>query len=209
MLLYLFSYFYLRLLLEKLSTLKSYEVKDLLALLSQDNEAAFTELYHRFWKTLLAVAYNRLKDSASAEDIVHDVFASLWANRHKVSIDQLENYLAVAVKYGVMRQMKKKIREKDWRQQFHPLVPAEAPQEAVLQEKQLLERIKREVEKLPERCRLIFTCSRYGGMPVKEIARDLQLSPKTVENQLSKAIRQIRLATNSLLHFALVFLFIH
>ena len=56
------------------------------------------------------------------------------------------------------------------------------------------------VEHLPVRCRLIFQYSREEGLPVKEIARRLHISPKTVENQLGKAVRQLKLAARSLLH---------
>ncbi|MGH2553931.1 MAG: RNA polymerase sigma factor, partial [Chitinophagaceae bacterium] len=64
----------------------------LLRLVSQDDEAAFTELYERFWKKLFVAAYNRFKEKQQAEDIVHEVFASLWANRKKIEIESVDNY---------------------------------------------------------------------------------------------------------------------
>ena len=66
--------------------------------------------------------------------------------------------------------------------------------------KRILELIDTQVEKLPEKCKLIFKYSREQGMPAKEIARELHISQKTVENQLNKALRQLKLATRSFLN---------
>lgn len=174
---------------------------ELLALVAQDNEAAFAELYDRYWKKLFVIAFNRLRDSASAEDIVHDVFAGIWSHRHTQQIDAPENYLAVAVKYAVLNRIKRNIRERENLEMLKAQIQvSENHTETSLHYKQILERVQQEVERLPDRCRLIFLYSREAGLPVKEIAKRLHLSPKTVENQLGKAIRQLKVATKSLLH---------
>ena len=95
-----------------------YDNKDLLGLLSNNDEIAFTELYDRFWQKLFAIAYCRLKEIETAEDIVHDVFASLWANRQEITIESLDNYLATAVKYMVLDKIKKKERERLYKNAF-------------------------------------------------------------------------------------------
>lgn len=184
-----------------MKTYKKYEDQQLLHLLSaEDNKAAFTELYNRFWQQLFAIAYNRIQEKETAEDIVHDVFAGLWVNRKKVKIESLENYLAVAVKYAVLGKIRKKIREREWEHNTEATLVIDLPIEESIHNKRILEIVKEEVEKLPEKCKLIFKYSREEGMPVKQIARELHLSPKTVENQLTKAIRQLRLATQSFFH---------
>lgn len=182
-----------------LGSYRTYGEKELLSLMAQDDKAAFTELYDRFWKKLFVIAFNRLNDKQAAEDIVHDVFASLWNNRTQVTIEQLENYLAVAIRYAVFSAVKKKTRTKQIERNFSPSSIVEMQVETSLHCKKILELVKTEVEHLPEKCRIIFKYSRDAGMPVKEIARQLHLSPKTVENQLGKAIRQLKLATRSLL----------
>jgi len=182
-----------------LENYRTYGEKELLCLMAQDDKAAFTELYDRFWKKLFVIAFNRIKDKQSAEDVVHDVFTSLWNNRAQVKIDQLENYLAVAIRYSVFSTIKKKTRTKQVEQHLSLSSIVEMPVETSLHYKKILELVKTEVEHLPEKCRIIFKYSRDAGMPVKEIARQLNLSPKTVENQLGKAIRQLKLATRSLL----------
>lgn len=177
-----------------------YEDKELLYLLSQNDKEAFTELYNRFWKKLFAIAYSRIDEVQDAEDIVHDVMTSLWKNRQKVEIDLLENYLATATKYAVLTRIKKKQRELKYQSQFEQPAIVELQVETSLHFKKVLEVIKLEVEQLPERCRLIFKCSREQGKPVKQIAKELNISPKTVENQLNKALKQLRLVTKSFFH---------
>ncbi len=179
---------------------KTYSNQELLALLARDDKKAFTELYDRFWKKLFVIAFNRLKEKESAEDSVHDVFVSLWAGRSHIRIEQLENYLASAVKYSVLLKIKKREKERIFLE-----APVSLPGqdgsgiERSLHYKNILEIIETEVEHLPEKCRLIFRYSRQEGMPVKQIAKELQISPKTVENQIGKALRQIRLAVRSVL----------
>src|SRR3989337_4232649 len=89
-----------------------YDDKSLANLLANGDKIAFTEIYSRFWRKLVGIAYNRLKEMQTAEDIVHDVFASLWANREKIKIESLDNYLATAIKYLVLVKIKKKERER-------------------------------------------------------------------------------------------------
>jgi RNA polymerase sigma-70 factor (family 1) len=188
------------LLTQKVKNYKKYDNQELLSLVAGDDKVAFTELYNRFWQPLFAIAINRTKERETAEDIVHDVFAGLWANRSKIQIESLENYLAVAVKYSVFSKIKKKVRERAMQQQMEGALVVEMKVEEALHYKRIVELVNLEVERLPEKCKLIFKSSREAGMPVKQIATELNISPKTVENQLTKAIRQLRLATRSFFH---------
>jgi len=178
----------------------------LLDLLAESDELAFTELYNRFWKKLFAIAYNRLNETPAAEDIVHDVFVSLWTNREKNQIESLDNYLATVTKYMVLAKIKAKVKERIYTKRSSPTPVAELPVEASLHYKRMLEIVKEEVEKLPEKCRLIFNYSRNEGMHVRQIAEQLNLSPKTVENQLNKALKQLKLVTRMFLNFFLIIL---
>lgn len=177
-----------------------YDNTILIELLAGGDEAAFTELYNRYGKQLFAIAYSRLKETQTAEDIVHDVFASLWANREKVKVEVLENYLATAVKYMVLSRIKKREHERAYKRSFGYHPASGQPAETALHFKRILEIVDTEIEKLPAKCRLIFKYSRQNGMPVKEIASELHISPKTVENQINKALKQLKLAARSFLH---------
>lgn len=185
----------------------SYNYETLLELLSQGDELAFTEIYDRFSKRLFAIAYFRLKEVQEAEDIVHDVFASLWANRNKVEVNSLENYLATATKYTVFAKIKRKERERLYNASTQVSPVFELNIETSLHYKYILEAVANGVENLPEKCKLIFKYSREHHLPVKAIAEKLSISPKTVENQLNKAIRQLRLVAKTFL-VSLFYLFI-
>ena len=145
------------------------------------------------------MAYNRLGETSAAEDVVHDVLLSLWQGRGHIKIEQLENYLATAVKYAVLAQIRKKTRERHYLNNNAQTFSHENTTEASVHFKQILEQVKLEVERLPHRCKLVFKCSREQGMQVKEIAETLNISPNTVENQITKAIRQLRLVTKGLI----------
>jgi len=183
----------------------SYNNETLLELLAQGDEYAFTEIYERFHKVLFAIAYNRLNEIQEAEDIVHDVFASLWSNRTKVEVKSLENYLAVAAKYTVLAKIKRKEYQRLYNQASQQSPVHELNIEASLHYKYILEAVESEIEKLPEKCKLIFKYSRNNQLPVKVIAEKLNISPKTVENQLNKALRQLKLVAKSFLLFSLLF----
>ena len=109
-------------------------------------------------------------------------------------MESLENFLATATKYMVFAKIKKIQKERDYSKDPHQAIFIDLPVETSVHYKRILEIIKTEVENLPEKCRMIFNYSRNDGMPVKMIAQKLDISPKTVENQLNKALRQLKRA---------------
>lgn len=161
----------------------------------EDDEKAFTEIYNRYWRSVFAIAYSRLKDACQAEDILHDVFASLWANRKKSAIESLSNYLASATKYLVFASIRKRAHEE--RYYASQLVP-DLNIEDDYTYKQLYEFASKEIESLPERCRLVFRY-REKGMTNSEIAMQMKISIKTVENQVNKAFHHLRFAMKKIL----------
>lgn len=183
-----------------------YDSSLLLSLLSENDELAFTELYDRYWKKLFVIAYNRISENETAEDIVHDVFASLWTNRNKINIESPENYLATAVKYMVLEKIRKRTRERQYKSTFESTQVFEMPVETSLHYKRILEKVNKEVNRLPEKCQLIFKYSREESMPVKQIAQKLNISPKTVENQINKALKQLKLAARPFMSLVIIFL---
>ncbi|SDE27016.1 RNA polymerase sigma factor [Niabella drilacis] len=180
---------------------------ELLMMLSSDNRPAFGELYNRYWEKLFALAYNRLKDIPAAEDAVHDVFESLWNNRRKAQILALENYLATAVKYTVLAQIKKRDHARKYAQEYEHRYVVHSKTESALHNRRILEIIETEINRLPEKCRLIFKYSREQGMSSREIAAALDVSPKTVDNQIYRALSHLKLRLKQHLHSLLFSIF--
>jgi len=181
--------------------------QELISLMAEDNEAAFTALYHRYWEMLLGMAFNRLKDLPAAEDIVHDVFASIWRNRKKLAADSLSHYLATAVKYMTIAHYRKK----EYCHQYQQTIPESETEgtsmESQLHYRHILQLVNEEVNNLPEKCRVVFRYSRQSGMSSREIAQVMGISHKTVDNQLHKAITHLRHKMKHLIHSCFTFLF--
>lgn len=129
--------------------------------------------------------------------IVHDVFVSLWVNRHKAEIECLENYLARATKYRVLARIKKNERKRIYANSLYTPPVLEITVETSLHYKRILEIIKKEVNRLPKKCRLIFICSRNEGMSIRQIADGFNIFPKTVESQLNKALSYLRVPSKA------------
>lgn len=175
----------------------------LLSLLSTNDEGAFTEIYHRYWKRLYAMAYDRLKDKSLAEDVVHEVFTSLWQRRQEALIRSLYPYLAAATKFCILKQYAgfstTSLPNED---SMAHLNHAETP--AI--ETRFLERmLQEEVSRLPLKCRIVFQYSRQENLTNKEIALELGISDKAVEKHITRALRQLRLSLKSLHQFFSVF----
>lgn len=160
--------------------------------LAADDAQAFSEIYDLYWERLFVIAYRRLDDKQEAEDVVHDVFTSLWVHRRETVVERLEHYLSAATKYAVLARMRNRRRRKDLLAGMPLGAISQSSTEERLDHRQLLESLQQAVDRLPERCRLVFRYRREVGMPVREIARVLHISPKTVEHHLSKALRELR-----------------
>lgn len=185
-----------------MKTYQSYSDDVLLSHLSKDDELAFNEIYQRYWRTLFGIASSRLRNTHIAEDIIHDVFASLWKNRNHIQIQSLQHYLSSATRYLVFKFIRKNTYQQHYLQSASNLAD-EFKLENALHNKRLLEYVNREVDTLPERCRTIFKYSREIGMTNKEIALEMNITSKTVENQINKALHHLRFSMKKMLQFLL------
>jgi len=164
---------------------------ELIALLKEDDHAAFTEIYKRYWKKMLLIAWNHSHDKATSKDIVHDVFMGLWDRRNTVEILNLSAFLATSVKFSIFKFYQKESRRTELinrNYQFEELTNDEDKLDALF----LNEYINGIVEEMPEKCRLVFSLSRDLGMKNAEIADKLNITEKGVEANLTRALKIIR-----------------
>lgn len=188
-----------------MNTYSSYDDEQLILLLKNGDETAFNEIYERYWELLLGMAFNRLKQLHEAEDVVHDVFASLWKTRSSREISSLRAYLAVSLKYNILRvAYRKKL--------FAAFVSGNDPDNLTytirpVEDREIMSNIQDEMEKLPEKCKIIFQMSRLDGLSNTEIAETLNITNKTVENQINKAQGRLRSSLKNLSIFLAALLF--
>jgi len=165
--------------------------QELIALLKDDDHTAFTEIYKRYWKKMLLIAWNHSHDKTTSKDIVHDVFMCLWDRRNAVDILNLSAFLATSVKFNIFKFYQKESRRTELfsqNYQFEELTNDEDKLDALF----LKEYINGIVEEMPEKCRLVFRHSRDMGMKNAEIADKLNISEKGVEATLTRALKIIR-----------------
>lgn len=168
--------------------------EQLLLLLKSDDEAAFTEIYHRYWQRLFVVAMHRLANTEEARELVQDIFCSLWKRRHSLQLDySLNTYLSAAVKYEVINRLAVKDRQQRFQNQLSQhWREATADTENQLQFNELQDHLASLVKALPEKCRIVFQLSRDKGYSQRMIASELGIAEKTVEAHLSRALRKLR-----------------
>lgn len=169
----------------------SYLDSKLTVLLSRGDEMAFTEIYSRYSEKLLAIAYHYTKDKNFAEEIVQEVFSGLWERRNKLNIKSLNAYLATAIKFSVFRTVHRQRRRAEIVELNYKLNETDLLEETI-HAKFLQEYIDGIVEQLPEKCRLVYQCSRNKGLSNSEISKDMNIAEKTVEAHITKALKTLR-----------------
>jgi len=163
--------------------------------MSEGDQSAFQKLFNTNYKYLVAVAYRYFKDEARSKDIVQDAFVALWNKRNVLEIEiGLKPYLSRAVVNKSLNEIKrsKKIAHMENETLPEPSVEPLGLEKLALKEKQ--KQIQTAINSLPERCRLIFSLSRFEELSHKEIAEKLDISTKTIENQITKALKILRTA---------------
>ena len=156
---------------------------------------ALEGLYRANQQGLHAFVDRIVSDRAVAEEIVQDVFVSLWRHREKLQLrGTLKAYLYAAARNHALNHLKRQKIARRWWQRG-----AEASADDTGEARndpaafrELRERVESAIAALPERTRLVFTLSRNEGLTYPEIAKALEISVKTVESQMSRALRLLR-----------------
>jgi RNA polymerase sigma-70 factor, ECF subfamily len=157
-----------------------------------DSKPDFESIFKSQFATLCNIAFNITKNKKAAEDIVQDIFLKLWKNKHRIeAIDNYKGYLYRSVTNASI----------DYLKQNKNTIPVAAQREIVspasngekqMMEKELAVKIEKALLSLPPKCRAIFVLSRHEGMKYREIAEYLEISVKTVENQMGIALGKLR-----------------
>jgi RNA polymerase sigma-70 factor (family 1) len=183
--------------------------QEIVGAIKQGNERIFEETFRKYYQSLCNYANSILKEMDESEEIVQNLFLSIWEKRSDLEITiSLKSYLYRAVHNHCLNRIKHlKIREEyqQYATNFY-----DASYESVSQtimKNELEQKIEEAIKKLPEQCRLIFRMSRFEELKYNEIAEQLELSPKTVENQIGKALKFLRIELSEYLPLLIYFLY--
>lgn len=162
--------------------------------LLQENEQLFMEkLFKTYFSFVSKTIYRIVQDVATAEDLAQDVFIKIWNRRTKLEDVYFKAYLQkAAINMALDHLDKNKRRGTRMPLEEHnaPMQPAPAGQSL----HQTTRHIQQAIDKLPEKCREIFILSRYEELSYREIASTLNISVKTVENQMITALKKLRVS---------------
>jgi RNA polymerase sigma-70 factor (family 1) len=165
---------------------------ELLHLLKKGDVRAFDAIYARHWPDLFKHAYYTLKCRDMAMDVVQEVFTWLWLHREEVQITSLKHYLKAATRFKMANYIRaSKNRQVVMNDLQYTTTTVVNPDDLALRELQAV--IAQAVAALPGKCREVYSLSRNEQLSHAEIASRLNISMKTVENQITIALKRIRL----------------
>jgi len=161
--------------------------------LKNGEEAAFGEIYNRYWFKLYGVAFHQTGTKEEAEELVHDVFESLWQRRSLTTISHLSSYLVVSVKHLATNFIKSQITQRKYQEYliFHEIQQSYSTDD-IVHFSDLSTAVEAVMKKLPEKTSEIFKMSRFENQSVKEIARQLNISEKGVEYHITQSLKMLK-----------------
>lgn len=174
--------------------------------LKQNDRAAFSEIYKRYWQELYDDAYNRTRNREQCEDIVQNVLADLWLRRETHNIENLRAYLHSAVKFQFYKLVSKQRGAAVYLDYLDELLYSSINADDILREKEIARVIELWLKTLPEKRRKIFLMRYAEDMSTRQIADTLGISQNTVQAQLHTASQSL---TTRLAQFLTVMAVIH
>ncbi|RZK73037.1 MAG: sigma-70 family RNA polymerase sigma factor [Pedobacter sp.] len=170
----------------------AYTDKELTAFLNAGDKRAFDEIYQRYWKRYYNEAYKRLRNAEVCEEVVQNVFTDLWLKKDLTAVDNLTAYISVAIRNQVYVQYKKSSRLPVFEEPLEYMAEAYLQADSMLQLKELKQRIDDWLKLQPEKRREIFKMRFMQELSTKEISDILEISQKTVQNQLNTATASLK-----------------
>jgi RNA polymerase sigma-70 factor (family 1) len=170
---------------------------ELLKLLKEDSQQAFAQIYRRHWEALFITAAKALRGKEEAEDVLQDVFLSLWNRRKDLIIEHsLAAYLHTSVRYKVIHYIEKNITRRDYLVLLTEMAvhthPASAEHQLNLKEVQQI--LGDAITKMPAKMQQVYRLSRMQNLSHKEIADQLGISTETVKKHIQHALQIIKTA---------------
>ena len=163
--------------------------------LKAGNVKVYEACFRQFYEPLCRYAHSLLRNKDEAEDIVQKIFCRLWDEREKMEIHtSIKSYLYKMVHNACLNKIKQIQMQSEHHQQMaYCSIPSVNNGEYAMVHKELSHQIELAIAALPERCRQVFLLSRMQRLSYMEIAQEMQISHNTVETQIVKALKILRL----------------
>jgi RNA polymerase sigma-70 factor (ECF subfamily) len=174
----------------------------LFALLQQGDNPAFEHIYNKYFSSLFNTAYKRLNDRDMCQDVVQNVFTDLWKRRTELEIRDLQAYLHTAVRFQVLKVIARHSGRTTFVADFDKEIISSLHADEILLDKEARTLVEQFIDALPAKRRAIFIRHYIDELSTAQIALELNVSQKTVQNQLSTASYALRLRLTHL--FSLV-----
>ncbi len=169
--------------------------QELLERLKSDDDKAFRAIYQRYGRQCFGLALQKLRSKEAAEEITQNIFISLWERRHNLSIQNLEAYLMVSIKYQTLNYIESRLTREKFALSLPPQY-AEASGENIVENavflQDLMNALENALDSLPEKTREAYRLSRFENLSGKEIAERMNLSEKSVEYHISQSLKFLR-----------------
>lgn len=162
---------------------------------------AFNMLFDRYWQVIYTTSHRYVQDPEVCHEITHDIFLNIWNNRHRLEIQSVKSYLTASARYHVYKR-KQGVRSLnlDYIEDYSSI--EEASSRNIIEEafnyQELESRLNHHLNALPNRAREIFLLSRIDQLSNDEIANRLSISKRTVENQITSALKYLRISLKHL-----------
>lgn len=172
------------------------DLKDehLIPMLLSGDAITFERIYKHFLKPLHRYAINMLKDEDLAKEVVQNIFLKLWERRSTLSINgSVQAYLYRAVYHECLNYLRHEKTKMNYQDHLSYTMSSKNEENSGMELLDLQEKLQQALNVLPERCRTIFQMSRFEELKYQEIANELGISIKTVETQMGKALRVLRI----------------
>ncbi len=158
------------------------------------NEKAFKEIFHKYYNDLARFCFSMVRDTTIAEELTQEIFIYIWEKKDKIDIStSFKSYLYSAIKNKSINYIKYELpKQRALVDLSDTLLSPNTPLHDKGETKRLKKKINLAIDQLPEKCKQIFLLSRFGGLIYTEIAEELNISAKTVENQMSIALKKLR-----------------
>ncbi len=174
--------------------------------LAKGNLLAFNTLYYEYCDSLYHFALGYLKSKAESEELVQEVFEIIWDKRSTLKEELSFKSFLFTIAFNIIR---KHFRTKVYLSEYLKsgiINELDMQTTEQINYDSLFQRIKELVDQLPNRCKEIFIKSRFEGYSIKEISEELKITHKTIENQLSNALKFIRKNLNDESYNIILFL---